>query len=39
LVVTQLVILFILKYHNEKQYSLILKKAQNWLKKELKIKS
>ena len=34
-VITKLVVLWIQKRHNTKQYSLILKKAQAWLKRKI----
>ena len=36
IVVTFLVTLWIQKYHTQKQYALLVKKAQSWLKKVMK---
>ena len=35
IVVTQLAVLWMQKYHPDKKYALILKKANSWLRKEL----
>ena len=36
IVITYLVTLWIQKYHTQKQYALLVKKAQSWLKKAMK---